>query len=117
MLGAFETRAHIEQTHSDVITSDVMAALEAPAPFDDDRKDMMAGRLARRAARTRNRERIGFLPADATIPRTQISVRDAREGRFVGGEIPTDLQRQWIQGTGPAARPNAPVQVSIRNVA
>ena len=37
--------------------------------------------------------------------------------RFVGSEIPADLQRQWIQGTGPAARPNAPVERSIRNVA
>src|SRR5262249_41816961 len=28
-----------------------------------------------------------------------------------------DLQRQWIQGTGPAAKPNSPVEQSIRNVA
>ncbi|WP_246859567.1 hypothetical protein [Spirosoma sp. KCTC 42546] len=28
-----------------------------------------------------------------------------------------DLQRQWIQGTGPAAKPNAPLESSIRNVA
>ena len=31
--------------------------------------------------------------------------------------IPRDLQRQWIQGTGPAARPNAPIEQSLRNVA
>ena len=34
---------------------------------------------------------------------------DARDGRFAGSEIPPDLQRQWIQGTGPAAKPHAPV--------
>ena len=34
-------------------------------------------------------------------------VRDARAGNFEGGEIPVDLQRQWIQGTGPATRPRA----------
>src|SRR5262249_42961343 len=30
---------------------------------------------------------------------------------------PQDLQRQWIQGTGPAAKPDSPVEQSIRNVA
>src|SRR5207253_1621175 len=51
------------------------------------------------------------------IPRTKINVQDARAGVFVGSEIPPDLQRQWIQGTGPAAKPNAPVETSIRNAA
>ena len=32
-------------------------------------------------------------------------------------EIPRDLQRQWIQGTGPAARPGASVEIGLRNVA
>ena len=31
--------------------------------------------------------------------------------------IPDDLQRQWIQGTGPATRPRARTAESIRNVA
>ena len=44
-------------------------------------------------------------------------MQDARDGAFVGSEIPHDLQRQWIQGTGPAAKPDAPVEKSIRNVA
>ena len=42
---------------------------------------------------------------------------DARAGRFAGGSIPRDLERQWIQGTGPAARPRAGTAESIRNVA
>ncbi len=49
--------------------------------------------------------------------RTKIKVQDARAGAFIGAAIPKDLQRQWIQGTGPAAKPNAPVENSIRNVA
>src|ERR671919_645685 len=49
--------------------------------------------------------------------RTSISVREARDGAFTGSEIPHDLQRQWIQGTGPATRPNAPVEKGLRNVA
>ena len=58
-----------------------------------------------------------FLDANATIAGTSIRVQDARDGRFAGGEIPHDLQRQWIQGTGPAARPRAPLEQSFRNVA
>ena len=91
-----------------------MAAL---APFDADRRALMRARIERRARRQREHERISFLPADATIGRTSITVSDARAGRFDGGEIPPDLQRQWIQGTGPAARPRTATPESIRNVA
>ena len=38
-------------------------------------------------------------------------------GQFTGSDIPRDLQRQWIQGTGPAAKPRATVEQGIRNVA
>src|SRR4029079_4738465 len=57
------------------------------------------------------------LDPPTVIPRTQITVQDAREGRFTGSEIPGDLRRQWIQGTGPAARPGAPVATALRNIA
>jgi malate synthase len=77
----------------------------------------MRARIERRAKRSRARERIDFLPADSKIGRTQITVADARAGRFDGAEIPHDLQRQWIQGTGPASRPRAKPAESIRNVA
>jgi malate synthase len=60
---------------------------------------------------------VSFLEPDQLIPRTNITVQDARDGRFAGSEIPADLRRQWIQGTGPAARADAPLEVSIRNVA
>src|SRR5262245_34498209 len=77
----------------------------------------MAARIERRAARARNKQRIDFLDPSATIPRTKLRVQDARAGAFIGAAIPKDLQRQWIQGTGPAAKPKAPVENSIRNVA
>ena len=112
-----EIRAHLEGAYRDVFTKDVLAALHALAPFDADRKAVMAARIERRAARARNRERIAFLPADALIARTRITVQDARNGNFVGSEIPADLRCQWIQGTGPASRPHAPAEVSLRNVA
>ena len=112
-----EIRGTIENDYSDVLTPAAVGALEALAGFDADRKTIMASRIARRAARARNKQRITYLDPASIIPRTQIKVQDARDGAFAGGEIPADLQRQWIQGTGPAAKPNATVQASIRNVA
>ena len=114
---ALEIRANLQTSYGDVLTREALSALEALAAFDADRTAIMAARIARRAARARSGERIGFLEPDAFIPRTQIKVRDARDGRFKGSEIPSDLSRQWIQGTGPAAKPNAPVEKSIRNIA
>src|SRR5439155_6715249 len=107
----------LESAYADVVTPEAVAALEALAGLDADRKAVMAARIKRRAARARNKQRIAFLDSQATIARTTIKVQDARAGAFIGAEIPKDLQRQWIQGTGPAAKPNAPVENSIRNVA
>ncbi len=112
-----EIQGNLESTYADVYTPEAIAALEALAGLDRDRKAVMAARIERRAARARNQQRIAFPDPQAVIPRTRIKVRDARAGAFVGPSIPRDLQRQWIQGTGPAAKPNAPVEKSIRNVA
>ena len=103
--------------YTDIFTAEAIAALEALAPFDLDRQEVMARRLARRAHRAANRQPIDFLDPLGTIPRTRLLVQDARDGRFVGSEIPPDLRRQWVQGTGPAARPNASIDQSLRNVA
>jgi len=112
-----EIRNHLDAAYPDVFTADVQAALNALAPLDADRKAVMAGRIARRRSRSEKKQRIAFLDPQSLIPRTKITVQDARDGRFTGSEIPADLQRQWIQGTGPAARPNTSVETSIRNVA
>src|SRR6266568_7284454 len=112
-----EIRGNLENAYADVFTPEAVAALEALAGLDADRKAVMAARIERRAARARNKQRIAFLDPQATIARTSIKVQDARAGAFVGSEIPKDIQRQWIQGTGPAAKPKAPVEHSIRNVA
>ncbi|HEY2382304.1 MAG TPA: malate synthase [Terriglobia bacterium] len=113
----FEIRANLEHEYSDVFTPEALVALDALAKFDDERKSVLATRTARRAARFRNKERIAFLDPSATIGRTKIKVQDARAGNFIGSEIPKDLQRQWTQGTGPAAKPNTPLDKSIRNIA
>src|SRR6266487_1800342 len=115
--GKLEIRGTLENTYPDVFTPEAVTALEALAGLDADRKGLMAARIGRRGARARNKQRIAFLDPQAAIARTKIKVQDARAGAFIGAEIPKDLQRQWIQGTGPAAKPNAPVENSIRNVA
>jgi malate synthase len=113
----FEIRGTLETLYADVLTSEALDALAALAPLDADRKAVMQARIARRAARMRDRRRLTFLDPHSTIPRTGITVQDARDGKFAGSEIPGDLRRQWIQGTGPAARPGATVETSLRNVA
>ena len=112
-----EIRAHLEREYEDVYTPEVLDALHALAGFNEQRRRLMRERIERRARRAREGERIAFLDASATIAGTDIGVRAARDGRFAGSEIPHDLQRQWIQGTGPGAKPNTPVARSIRNVA
>jgi malate synthase len=112
-----EIRGNLAREYQDVLTPEALQALEALAELDGERKAVMAARIERRAARFRNKERIGFLDSNAVIPRTTIRVQDARDGKFTGSSIPHDLRRQWIQGTGPATRPGVPVEQSLRNVA
>jgi malate synthase len=112
-----QIRATLETSYPDVFTPEALAALAALAPLDADRKAVMKARINRRATRVRDRQRIAFLDPQSVIPRTQINVQDARDGKFIGSEIPADLRRQWIQGTGPAARPGAPVETALRNIA
>jgi len=117
MSSSFHIRADVDAAYPDVYTPQVKDALATLAPLDSERKALMDARLRRRAERARTRQPIGFLPADATIARTTITVRDARDGKFDGSGIPADLQRQWIHGTGPATKPRATFERGIRNVA
>ena len=117
MAGNFKIHGNLDQTYSDVYTPEVLAVLAAVTHFNKDIKEAMAARIKRRSERQHQKKRIGFLDPESYIPRTRIKVQDARDGKFEGSVIPADLQRQWIQGTGPAAKPNAPVENSIRNVA
>ena len=103
--------------YPDIYTPEVLAALEALSPLDARRYELMAQRIARRAERARDRRPIEFLPEDAIIDGTSITVADARAGRFEGAVIPHDLQRQWIQGTGPATKPRSSTASGLRNVA
>src|SRR5262245_34869288 len=84
---SFEIRGNLESEYQDVFTREALDALELLAIFDAERKEVLAGRTARRAARFRNKERIKFLDPSATIGRTNIKVQDSRDGNFIGSEI------------------------------
>ena len=114
---SIEIRSNLQERYPDVYTPAALRALSALAPFNKEVKKAMAERTERRHRRIQQKQRVTFLDPESFIPGTDINVQDARDGKFEGAVIPADLQRQWIQGTGPAAKPNAPLESSIRNVA
>jgi malate synthase len=117
MSRSLEFRIHLLHVYPDVYTPAALSALEVLAPFNVDRLQIMSARMSRRLERARNGRHIDFLDPASLIPRTGMRVQDARDGNFQGSEIPPDLQRQWIQGTGPATKPRAPTTSGLRNVA
>ena len=117
MSNNFLINGDIQQAYSDIYTPEALNALSSLSHFNKEIKEAMSARIKRRAERQEQKKKISFLNANDFIPRTKIKVQDARDGKFEGAVIPSDLQRQWIQGTGPAAKPNAPLESSIRNVA
>src|SRR5687768_7889668 len=108
---------NLEENYKDILTPEVVTALSFLNSFNKKVKMAMSNRLKRRADRHENKNKITFLDPAEYIVGTNIKVQDARDGKFEGSVIPPDLQRQWIQGTGPAAKPNAPLESSVRNVA
>lgn len=110
-------RDNLKEQYRDVYTDEALAALNALAHFNKSVKELMNERIRRRNDRHKNSKRIEFYDPESLIPGSSIKVQDARDGRFEGSVIPHDLQRQWIQGTGPAAKPHASLESSIRNVA
>ena len=112
-----KVRGNLRETYSDVYTREAMDAMSALADVNRQRMELMRARIERRQRRARNHERISFLDPASMVPGTDVTVENARAGNFEGSEIPADLQRQWVQGTGPAAKPRAAIEGSIRNVA
>jgi malate synthase len=117
MTWKLDYRNSVLEAYPEVYTPAALEALEVLAPLNRDRRELMARRIARRLARVNGRQRIAFLDPQALIPRTRIRVQDARDGNFEGSEIPADLKRQWIQGTGPATKPGASIEGGLRNAA
>src|SRR4030095_5184316 len=117
MTRRLDYRDSVLKAYPEVYSPAVLEALDVLAPLNRDQRELMARRIALRLARERGRQRVSFLDPRAVIPRTGIRVQDARDGNFDGSEIPADLMRQWIQGTGPATRPRASTESGLRNVA
>src|SRR5207249_462539 len=117
MTRRLDYRDSVLKAYPEVYSPAALEALEVLAPLNRDQHELMARRIARRLTRERGRQRIAFLDPQAVIPRTDIRVQDARDGNFDGSEIPADLMRQWIQGTGPATRPRASTESGLRNIA
>jgi malate synthase len=117
MTRSLEYSNRVLKAYPEVYTRAALQALEVLAPLNRDRRELMTRRIARRLTRERERQRIVFLDPESLIPRTGIRVQDARDGNFEGSEIPADLRRQWIQGTGPASRPRSSTETGLRNVA
>src|SRR5271165_1547920 len=117
MTRRLEYRDSVLRAYLEIYTPSALEALEILAPLNHDRCELMARRIARRLTRERGRQRITFLDPQALIPRTGIRVQDARDGNFEGSEIPADLARQWILGTGPVTKPRASVESGLRNAA
>ena len=114
---SIQIRDNLAEEYADIYTPDALAALNFMAQFNQEQKDLMLKRGQRRATRMKEKKPLAFLPPDELIAGTTIRVQEAREGKFIGPIIPHDLKRQWVQGTGPAAKPNAPIASSLRNVA
>jgi len=95
MTSKLDYRNSVLKTYSDVYTPAALAALEVLAPFNRDRRELMARRIARRLARQNGRRRIAFLDSQALIPRTHIRVQDARGGKqqAVGARQATQKQQ------------------------
>jgi malate synthase len=112
-----QIRGTLATSYDDVYTREVLDALNALSPLDTRRQELMRARIDRRATRAKQQQRITFLDPQTRLAGTNLTAADARAGKFSGSDIPHDVRRQWIQGTGPAAKPNTPIDKSIRNVA
>ena len=104
--------------YADVITPDAIRALEALAPLRQP-SGSGDGRAHRSGARARGTQAAA---SRFSIPARRSAARRSRCRTRATATSPAarfraDLQRQWIQGTGPAARPGATVETGLRNVA
>ncbi|MEO9964259.1 MAG: malate synthase [Reichenbachiella sp.] len=104
-------------TYPDIYTDEVLRALEIMAPLNEKQKALMEKRNQRRAHRISNQEIPNFLTPNDRVGTDELLVADIRAGKFESSIIPDDLKRQWVQGTGPAAKPDGSIEFSLRNVA
>lgn len=115
-MNLFHIHESLKEKYSDIFPKAVLGAIDHLLPLNDEIHKIIQDRDQNRLRRQKEREYIDFLAEEEVIPYANLKVKDIRKGNFVGSSIPVDLQRQWIQGTGPAARPNVNVEKNLRNV-
>ena len=106
----FRVRGDLLARYPDVYTQEALEALAALSAFNGPQKDLMRARIERRARRLEVKEHISFLDDDRVIPGTDITVADARAGRFVseianataaigqgGVELKTQPSIRWLR--------------------
>ena len=103
--------------YRDIYTTNAQDALAHMAELNSIQKEIMRERNERRRRRIETKSHPDFLDESVVIGPKKLKVADIRAGNFKSSQIPKALQRQWIQGTGPAARPKGPLESSLRNVA
>src|SRR6187455_3018449 len=82
-----EIRGTLETSYPDVFTPEALAALAALAPLDADRKAVMKARIARRAARVRDRQRIqGTGPAARPGATVETALRNVAYALLSGAD-------------------------------
>ena len=89
MASEITIRGNLKELYKDIYTPEALSALSFLSHFNNDVKTLMSARLKRRAERQQKKQRIAFLDPESVIPRTNIKVKDAREGRFEGSSSPT----------------------------
>jgi len=114
---AIDVTDALRERYPDVLTEEALEAMAALAATEPERRRLLRVRTDRRLERLGEGRRPTFLDPDERIPGTGLTARDTREGRFTGGDVPHDLRRQWIQGTGPATRPRSTTETGLRNAA
>jgi malate synthase len=101
---------NIGSAYADILNARTLEILDQLAPLSEKLAELRRKREASYVYRQENGIDLNFLPetnedgSDVLIPGTNITVKDARAGNFEGSDVPADLQRQWIQLTGPAAK-------------
>ena len=117
-MSALEFRSNVLAAYPDVLTPEAVAALEALAPLDAARDEVMRARIARRADRARR-------PAADRVSRsrqhdradTASPSRTPATAGSMGSEIPPTCSGSGFRAPARRRGRNAPTATSIRNVA
>ena len=96
IIGRLRLREGLQNRYGDILGPAAWEALEALSGFEAERRRLMASRIERRATRIREGRRIDFLPPDATIGGTDLTVAEARAGGDKAGARQSAKEKKEI---------------------